>query len=111
VPGLLVLAALLVAAPACGRPYPGPKTMAAIGTGLLLGGAAAWIIGERTGTRGLIVPGYSVTIAGASTIAAAGGWLAASISCRADPDCPEGEVCKEIPAAPGGIPYRQCMRR
>lgn len=110
-PRILLLAALLAAAPACARPYAGPKTLAAIGTGLLLGGSSAWIVGERANTRGLIVPGYSVTIAGAAAIVAAAGWMAATISCRADPDCPEGEVCKEIPAPPGGIPYRQCMHR
>jgi hypothetical protein len=110
-PRILLLAALLAAAPACARPYAGPKTLAAIGTGLLLGGSAGWVSGERTGTRALVVPGYTITIAGAAAIVAAAGWLAASISCRADPDCPEGEVCKEIPAAPGSIPYRQCMRR
>jgi hypothetical protein len=58
-----------------------------------------------------VTPGFVTSVIGAIAIIGAGGWLAASINCHADPDCPEGEECKEVPAPPGGIPYRQCVRR
>jgi hypothetical protein len=105
----LLLATLL--ASGCARPYSGAKTLAAIGTGLLVGGSTLWITGERTTHGGLIAPGVATTLVGAAAVAGAAAWLAAAISCRVDPDCPEGEECKEIPAPPGGIPYHQCRRR
>ena len=27
------------------------------------------------------------------------------------PDCPDEEQCREVPAPPGGIPYKQCIPR
>lgn len=107
--GALALVAVLAAG--CARPYRGPKTLAAIGTGLLVGGSLVWIAGERGDNRGLIVPGVVTAILGVGAVIGAGGWLAASIACSADPDCPEGEECKELPAPPGGVPYRQCVKR
>jgi hypothetical protein len=108
-PRLALIAALCCAG--CARPYAGPKTMAAIGTAVLVGGGTAWAVGERTDRPAMITPGFVGTVLGAAVIIAAGGWLAASINCHADPDCPEGEQCKEVPAPPGGIPYRQCVKR
>jgi hypothetical protein len=102
---------LLLVTAGCARPYAGPKTLAAIGTTLLVGGGAAWAMGERTDRRALVAPGFVSTVVGAVAIIGAGGWLALSIACRVDPDCPDGEACKEVPAPPGGIPYRQCVRR
>ncbi len=32
-------------------------------------------------------------------------------ACDVDPDCDEDEQCREIPAPPGGVPYKQCMTR
>ena len=84
--------------------------MAALGAGLLVGGSTAWVVGERAHSS-LIVPGFVTTVVGAAAIIAAGGWMTLSISCRADPDCPDGEQCKEVPAPPGGVPYRQCVKR
>jgi hypothetical protein len=105
-------AALLIAALAgCARPYSGPKTLAAIGTGLLVGGGTAWVVGERTGNSGLTTPGAVTAAIGAVLVIGAAGWLAQSIACAADPDCPEGEECRELPAPPGGVPYKQCVRR
>ena len=95
----------------CARPYAGPKTLAAIGSALVFAGSAAWISGERGAGRALTSTGAATTLVGAAAVIVAGGWLAGSIRCRADPDCPEGEACKEVPAPPGGIPYRQCVRR
>jgi hypothetical protein len=105
----LLLAALVIAG--CARPYSGPKTLAAIGAGLLIGGSALWIGGERTGRQGLVTSGFATALVGAGTIAGAAAWLAASSSCQIDRDCPDGEECKGVPAPPGGIPYRQCRRR
>jgi hypothetical protein len=95
----------------CARPFAGPKTLAAIGTTLLVGGGTAWVIGERSDRSALVAPGFVSTVVGSLAVIAAGGWMAASIGCRVDPDCPEGEECKEVPAPPGGVPYRQCVRR
>jgi hypothetical protein len=95
----------------CARPYAGPKTLAAVGSVLLVSGGASWAAGERTNHPSLIAPGFIGTVVGALAVIGAGGWLAASIGCRADPDCPEREECKEVPAPPGGIPYKQCVRR
>jgi hypothetical protein len=108
-----MLRALIVVAllSGCARPYAGPKTMAAIGSVLLVGGGTAWAVGERANHPALVTPGFVSTVIGAASVIAAGGWLAASINCRADPDCPEGEQCKEVPAPPGGVPYRQCVKR
>ncbi len=106
--GIVLVAYTLVG---CARPYPGPKTMAAIGTGFLVGGGAMWVTGERRDSGPLISLGFVATVLGAATVIAAGGWMASAIACRADPDCPIGDMCREIPAPPGGIPYKQCVRR
>lgn len=107
--GALLVVSLLAAG--CVGPYRGPKTLAAIGAGILAGGSAVWIAGERTSHHGLVAPGFATAVVGAAAIVGAAAWLAASVSCRVDPDCPEGEECKEIPAPPGGIPYKQCRHR
>jgi hypothetical protein len=105
----LVLVIVLITG--CAHPYAGPKTLAAIGSALLVGGGTTWALGERANHPSWVAPGFVTTAIGAAAIIAAGGWLVTSIGCRADPDCPEGEECKEVPAPPGGIPYRQCVRR
>ena len=102
---------LVVAGPGCAQPHAGPKTLAALGATLLVGGSASWAIGERTNHPGMVAPAFVTTVIGAAAVIGAGGWLAASIGCRVDPDCPEGEECREVPAPPGGIPYRQCVKR
>jgi hypothetical protein len=96
---------------ACARPYQGPKTLAAVGVGLLAAGVTTWVVGERGDRSSVSAAGVAITTAGAAAAFAAGGWLAASVGCRADPDCPDTEVCKEIPAPPGREPYRQCVPR
>ena len=55
--------------------------------------------------------GFVTVVVGLAAIVAAGGWMAASVACEADPDCPEEEQCREVPAPPGGIPYKQCIPR
>jgi len=105
------LCLLIALGAGCAQPYAGPKTLAAIGTTLLVGGGTAWAVGERTDRRSMIAPGFISTVVGSLAVIGAGAWLAGSIGCRVDPDCPEGEECKEVPAPPGGVPYRQCVRR
>lgn len=95
----------------CARPYTGPKTLAAIGTTLLVAGGAAWIAGERADHHGLVVSGAATTFVGVGAVIGAGTWLAVTIACEADADCHTGEACREVPAPPGGVPYRQCVRR
>jgi hypothetical protein len=106
---LLAIAALLGAG--CARPYAGPKTLAALGTGLLAAGGTTWVAGERGNRGGMASAGLATTALGAIAVFAAGGWLAIGVACTEDPDCPRTEECREIPAPPGGYPYRQCMLR
>jgi hypothetical protein len=108
----LLLALLLGASGAsgCARPFRGPKTLAAIGVGVLAASAALWVAGERSSDHpGLARVGAAGAAAGALSEMAAGTWLAETVGCRVDPDCPEAESCREIPAAPGREPFRQCL--
>lgn len=96
---------------ACARPYRGPKTLAAIGSTLLVGGSGLWVAGDRGDSRGLARAGVVTAAIGAAAVIAAGGWMATTAACDADPDCPEDEACREIPAPPGRDPYKQCTKR
>jgi hypothetical protein len=95
----------------CERPYPGPKTLASIGVGVLAGSAALWVAGDRNNSRTLSRMGAAGVAAGAGAAVASGAWLAGQAGCRVDPDCPDDEVCREIPAPPGREPFRQCSPR
>jgi hypothetical protein len=108
---LAALSACLLLAGACARPYRGPKTLAAIGAGVLVGSAVVWAVGDRRDHRLASQAGLAGALVGASLASGAAGWLAAAAGCEADPDCPEGEACREIPAPPGHEPYKQCMPR
>jgi len=106
------LVLVIAGALGCARPYAGPKTMAAIGAALLAGGAAAWAAGEtKPKYERLAAPGFAITLVGAGLVIAGGSWLAAAVACEDDAGCPKGEECKEVPAPPGGVPYRQCVPR
>lgn len=107
----LVLAFFIFSLIGCAHPYSGPKTLAAIGTVLLAGGGVTWVAGERGNHNQVATAGLITTAIGAAAVMAAGGWLAAGVSCTEDPDCPRNEECREIPSPPGGYPYRQCMPR
>jgi hypothetical protein len=78
---------------------------------VLVGSAALWSVADRTTRPTAARVGLVGALVGAGLTAAAGGWLAGATGCRADPDCPEGEACREIPAPPGREPYKQCMPR
>ena len=107
------IALLLVGclAAGCARTYSGPKALAAVGAALLVGGGTTWAVGEGQNQNGTANFGLITTVIGVGAVIGAAGWLAASVSCEEDPDCPRGEECKEIPALPGRVPYKQCMRR
>lgn len=107
----LVIALAASAAVGCARPYAGPKTLATVGTALLVGGGTAWVIGDRRDANAAVIPGAAATALGIGALLFAGGWLASSIRCQADAHCPYGEECREVPAPPGGVPYMQCVRR
>ena len=95
----------------CARPYAGPKTLAALGAGLLAAGGTTWVVGDKENHGRVAAAGMATTALGAIAVFAAGGWLAIGVACTEDPDCPRTEECREIPAPPGGYPYRQCMPR
>jgi hypothetical protein len=105
-----VAAAALVSAGCAGR-HRRPRTLATLGAALALGGSTVWVVGERNDNRNTLGVGVVGVAVGIAAVVAAGGWMAAAVSCSADPDCPDDEQCKEIPAPPGGIPYKQCVPR
>jgi len=95
----------------CAGGHAGPKALAAVGAVLLVGGGTTWIVGERQNHSATANLGLVTTAVGAAAVIGAAAWLAGSVACQEDPDCPRGEECKEIPALPGRVPYKQCMRR
>jgi len=105
-----LLAVALLGSGCAGR-HRGPRSLAALGTVLVGGGGATWIGGEHSDQRGTATAGFAIVAVGMAAVIAAGGWMANDIGCRADPDCDESEQCREVPAPPGGIPYKQCMSR
>ena len=107
---------LVLAGAGCTGRFAGPRTLATVGALAVAGGSVAWAAGqglERNGHSGtaLISPGFVGVALGLAAIVAAGGWMSVSVACNADPDCDEEEQCREIPAPPGGVPYKQCMAR
>jgi hypothetical protein len=113
---VVALLALLLAGGGCAGRNARPRTLAALGGLAIVGGSAAWATGEGVGSdgntgRSLVNAGFVSVAAGLAAIVVAGGWMAMAVSCEADPDCFEDEQCREIPAPPGGIPYKQCMTR
>jgi hypothetical protein len=102
----------------CAGRYKAPRTLAGFGTFAVAGGGAAWATGQSLENNGhggsgtaLVGAGFVSVAAGLVAIVVAGGWMAAKVACNVDPDCDENELCREIPAPPGGVPYKQCMAR
>jgi hypothetical protein len=109
---VVAAAAVTVAAgTGCERPYPGPKTLASIGVGVLATSAALWVAGDRNQNRFMSRTGAVGVAAGTAAAITAGAWLVGEAGCRVDPDCPDDEACREIPAPPGREPFRQCSPR
>ncbi|HVV53290.1 MAG TPA: hypothetical protein VHO06_26775 [Polyangia bacterium] len=107
-----------MAAAGCAGLHAGPRTLAAIGAVFVGGGSATWAAGEEVDrsahlstSRALTGVGFAAVAVGLAAVVAAGGWMAATVACDADPDCPESETCREVPAPPGGVPYKQCVPR
>jgi hypothetical protein len=96
----------------CAGRHRQPRTLAAISTAVAGGGSVVWAVGERRSDPGPVPAiGFALVAAGIAGLVSAGGWMAAQVACQSDPDCDESEECREIPAPPGGIPYKQCMAR
>jgi hypothetical protein len=89
-----------------------PRALAFVGGGLALGGSTVWLVGENREQAGkLPAIGLATVAVGVATMIASGIWMAAEVTCQTDPDCAEYEECREIPAPPGGVPYKQCVPR
>lgn len=89
-----------------------PRRLALAGAAVALAGSGVWVAGEQRSDPGTMpTVGLGIVAVGVAAMIAAGGWIAAQVSCQSDPDCEETEECREIPAPPGGIPYKQCMLR
>jgi hypothetical protein len=114
----VALGVLLAFGAGCAGRYKAPRTLAGLGTFAVAAGGTAWATGQSlennghggTGS-GLVSMGFVGVAAGLVAIVVAGGWMAAKVACNVDPDCDENELCREIPAPPDGIPYKQCMAR
>jgi hypothetical protein len=119
-PFALALALALSASSSAGclGRHAGPRTLAGLGALAVGAGSVAWASGESLesgghagASRALVSGGFVSVAVGLAAIVAAGGWMAAGVACEADPDCPEEETCREVPAPPGGVPYKQCVPR
>jgi acetyl-CoA acetyltransferase len=111
--GLLLVFAL---ASGCAGRYKAPRRLAGFGTAAVAAGGVTWATGqglERNGHSGaaLVTSGFVSVAVGLAAVVVAGGWMAVQVACNVDPDCDEEEQCREIPAPPGGVPYKQCMSR
>ncbi|HVZ70967.1 MAG TPA: hypothetical protein VHJ20_01220 [Polyangia bacterium] len=98
----------------CTGRYAAPRTIAALGSLAVVAGGVSWAAGEsldKNRNATMVDAGFVAVAAGVAAIVASGGWMAVSVSCTADPDCADDEQCREIPAPPGGVPYKQCMSR
>jgi hypothetical protein len=95
----------------CAGRYRGPRTLATLGAVLVGTGGATWVGGEHYGQRTMTNTGFGLVVAGVAAVIAAGGWMAKTVACDADPDCDDAEQCREVPAPPGGVPYKQCVPR
>ena len=113
-----VLVAVSLGAAGCAGLHSGPRLLASAGAVAVAGGSGMWAGGEDlqggshdSSSRALVNAGFVTVLVGLAAIVAAGGWMAVAVACEADPDCPEEEQCREVPAPPGGIPYKQCIPR
>lgn len=96
----------------CEGRYRKPRTLAAIGAAVAVAGSTVWVVGEQRESPGVLpAVGFTTAMVGVAAMLVAGSWIAAEVACRSDPDCDESEECREIPAPPGGVPYKQCMPR
>jgi hypothetical protein len=113
-----IAAVVALFAAGCAGLHSGPRLLASAGAVAVAGGSGLWASGEQfqggshdSAARPMIDAGFVTVVVGLAAMVAAGGWMAASVACEVDPDCPEEEQCREVPAPPGGIPYKQCIPR
>jgi hypothetical protein len=109
--GVAIVVSAALAAAGCAGLHPGPRLLAGAGAVVVAGGSTLWASGEAvaggshdSSSRPLINAGFVTVVVGLAAIVAAGGWMAASVACEADPDCPEEEQCREVPARPPAQP-------
>lgn len=95
----------------CAGRHAAPRTLAGVGATLVVGGSTSWALGERRGSDAMVGAGFGAVAAGLAAVIVSGAWMAASIACTTDADCHDTESCREIPAPPGGVPYKQCSPR
>lgn len=111
---VVLIAALISSVTGCAMTshHRRPRALGFAGAATAIAGTGVWIVGERQSDPGQIPAiGLGLVAAGIVAMVAAGGWIAAEVSCQVDPDCEDTEECREIPAPPGGIPYKQCVSR
>ena len=110
---LPVLAFLCVGSLGCASSqHRRPRNLGLAGGLAALGGSVTWVVGEQRSEPGYVPAiGLAAVAVGVVAMVAAGAWIAAEVACQTDPDCEETEECREIPAPPGGVPYKQCMPR
>jgi len=110
---LLFVSALIGGDSGCATSNHGrPRALALASAAVALGGSGVWVAGERRAEPGSMpAVGLGIVAVGIAGMIASGAWMAAQVSCQADPDCLESEECREIPAPPGGVPYKQCSPR
>ncbi len=113
---VLVLVLVLALVSGCAGRYKAPRTLAGLGSVAVFGGSAAWAAGQSLENNGhaggaLVTSGFMSAAVGLAAIIAAGGWMAIQVACNVDPYCDDEEQCREIPAPPGGVPYKRCMSR
>ena len=115
---IAVAVAIALLAAGCSGLHSGPRLLASAGAVAVAGGSGMWATGERlqggshdSSSAPLINGGFVTVLVGLAAIVVAGGWMAAAVACEADPYCPDEEQCREVPAPPGGIPYKQCIPR
>lgn len=109
---IVVFGSTLITACASSGHHRRPRALGFAGAGLAVAGTGVWVAGERQSDPGAIPAiGLGMVAVGIIAMVAAGGWIAADVACNVDPDCEDTEECREIPAPPGGIPYKQCVAR
>jgi hypothetical protein len=108
---VITITLLCLLAAGCAGRYRGPRSLATLGAVLIAGGGTTWVIGEQYDHRSATSAGFALVGAGVAAVIAAGGWMALAVACDADPDCDDSDQCREVPAPPGGIPYKQCVPR
>lgn len=109
---VVVLGGVLGSGACAGARFRGPARLGTAAALTVVAGSTVWVVGERASQPGNVPAVGLVTAAvGMAAAVAAGCWMAARVACQSDPDCDELEECREIPAPPGGVPYKQCMPR